>query len=486
MAGVVQYSGASEPCERQSIPDQASSVLRMIGAPTEWWVSSSCVGVWPSELRLVRSLRVETTSAWAKALRQVQDAATLTTVDPLLLASLMVPERTVEVSLPLRRDSGENVVFSGYRVQHNNLRGPYKGGLRFHQNVSMDEVKALALWMTIKCAVIDIPMGGGKGGIAVDPKQLSLSELEQLTRLFTRRIADVIGPLKDVPAPDVNTNAQVMGWIKDEYGKLVGRPAPAVVTGKALADGGSEGRNEATALGGLYALLAYMRSRREVPAGMTVAVQGYGNAGRIAARLLAEQGCRVVAVSDSRGGCYYPVGIPDMAAVEHVKDTAGTVRGAIGQEINSDDVLTLPVDLLVPAALEDCLTGEIAENVKASIVLELANGPTTLDADAILRRKGVAVLPDVLANAGGVAVSYFEWYQNLHDERWTAEEVHDKLREKMDAAVARVMHTCESYHPSLRQAAYVVALDSLQARWASQTSRQAPSEARDAMLAGVR
>jgi glutamate dehydrogenase len=398
----------------------------------------------------------------------------------------MAPERTVEVALPLRRDSGETGIFFGYRVQHNNLRGPYKGGLRFHQNVSMDEVKALALWMTIKCAVIDIPMGGGKGGIAVDPKQLSTAELERLTRLFTRRIADVIGPLKDVPAPDVNTNPQVMAWIKDEYSQLVGRPAPAVVTGKALSDGGSEGRNEATALGGLYALLAYLRSRGKTPDGMTAAVQGYGNAGRIAARLLTEQGCRVVAVSDSQGGCYFPAGFPDLAEVERIKDVTGTIKGAIGQEIGSDDVLTLPVDIVVPAALEDSLTGPIAENVKASIVLELANGPTTLEADAILRRKGVVVLPDVLANAGGVAVSYFEWYQNLHEERWTVEAVHDRLREKMDAAMARVLCTCESYHPSLRQAAYVVALERLQERWTSLEERSAQPAQPQAALVGSR
>ncbi len=459
----------------------------MIGAPTEQWVSSSFMGVWPSELRLVWRLRVETISAWAKAQQQVQDAATLTVVDPLLLASLLAPERTVEVSLPLHRDSGEPAVFSGYRVQHSNLRGPYKGGLRFHQNVCLDEVKALALWMTIKCAVIDIPMGGGKGGIAVDPKQLSAGELEQLTRMFTRRIADVIGPLKDVPAPDVNTNPQVMAWIMDEYGKVTGRSAPAVVTGKAIVDGGSLGRNEATALGGVYALLAYLRARGKEPTGMTVAVQGYGNAGRIAARLLTEQGCRVVAASDSQGGCYFPAGIADLDELERIKDTTRTVKGAIGQAITSEELLVLPVDILVPAALEDSLTGPIAENVKASIVLELANGPITMEADAILRRKGVTVLPDVLANAGGVAVSYFEWYQNLHDEHWTVEEVHEKLRAKMDAAVAKVLRTAETYHPSLRQAAYVVALESLQDRWTDLRDQTAlPAQQREVSLAGTR
>ena len=399
----------------------------------------------------------------------------------------MVPERTVEVSLPLRRDSGEPAVFSGYRVQHNNLRGPYKGGLRFHQNVSMDEVKALALWMTIKCAVIDIPMGGGKGGIAVDPKQLSMGELEQLTRMFTRRIADVIGPMKDVPAPDVNTNPQVMAWIKDEYSTLVGHPAPAVVTGKAIADGGSQGRNEATALGGVYALLAYLRARGKEPAGMTVAVQGYGNAGRIAARLLTEHGCRVIAASDSQGGCYFPAGIADLAELERIKDTTKTVKGAIGQEISSEELLVLPVDILVPAALEDSLTSAIAENVKASIVIELANGPTTLDADAILRRKGVVVLPDVLANAGGVAVSYFEWYQNLHGEEWTVEDVHEKLRSKMDSAVTKVLRIAEKHHIGLRQAAYVLALESLQDRWAALRDQTAlPTERREASVAGTR
>jgi len=423
---------------------------------------------------------VETINPWAKALKLLDDAAALITLDPLLLKTLSAPDRTVEVSLPLRRDSGEPALFTGYRVQHNSLRGPYKGGLRFHPAVSMDEVKALALWMTIKCAVIDIPMGGGKGGIAVDPKQLSLAELERLTRQFTRKIADVIGPTRDVPAPDVNTNAQIMAWIKDEYGRVTGKAAPAVVTGKAIADGGSEGRNEATAQGGVYALLAYLRARGMRAQGMTVAVQGYGNAGRIAARLLAVEGCRVVAVSDSQGGCYFPQGIKDLGEIERVKDETRTVRGAMGMTISSEELLALPVDIVVPAALEDSLTESIAADFKAGIVLELANGPTTLEADAILRQKGVAVLPDVLANAGGVAVSYFEWQQNMQAEHWTKLEVLDRLHAKMDAAVAHVLQAATRYQTSLRQAAYIVALESLRDRWSGPAEAAATSARQEA------
>jgi glutamate dehydrogenase len=278
-----------------------------------------------------------------------------------------------------------------------------------------------------------------------------------------------------------------MAWIKDEYSRVVGRETPAVVTGKAIEDGGSLGRNEATALGGVYALLAFLQARRRQPNGMTVAIQGFGNAGRIAARLLVDAGCRLVAVSDSQGGCYFPIGIADLAVLERIKDETRTVKGAIGTTISSEELLTLPVDILVPAALEDAITAPIAENVKASIILELANGPTTLEADAILRRKGVTVLPDVLANAGGVAVSYFEWHQNMQDERWTKQEVYDRLQAKMEAAVGRVLQTAERHHTGLRQAAYVCALESLQDRWQAQREPAAAANGhREADLAALR
>ena len=413
---------------------------------------------------------------WERAQEQLHAAARHLTLDPLLRARLEQPDRVIEVSIPITMDDGSVRVFDGFRVQHNNILGPYKGGLRYHPKVDMDEVKALSFWMTMKNAVVDVPFGGGKGGIAVDPKKLSEGELERLTREFTRKLAPVIGPTLDVPAPDVNTNGKIMNWIRDEYARVEGEDAPAVVTGKPLEQGGSEGRPEATGLGGSYALQALMRALGKSPVGMTVAIQGFGNVGSFLAQFLQESGFLIVALSDSKGGIYVPRGIKDLKAVETCKERSGRLAGCYcvgsvcdltnmesmgGRDISPEEVLTLPVDIIVPAALENAITEENADDIKASIVLEMANGPTTLEADAMLAKRGITVIPDILANAGGVAVSYFEWYQNMHGETWGKEDVFKKLKEKMDSATQAVHAAHKEYNVSLREAAYIVALKRL-------------------------
>ncbi|OGG45626.1 hypothetical protein A2673_02595 [Candidatus Kaiserbacteria bacterium RIFCSPHIGHO2_01_FULL_50_13] len=438
-------------------------------------------------------------SPWERAQKLVQNAAALAETSPHLLAALLVSDRTVEVSIPVEMDDGSQRVFHGYRVQHNNILGAYKGGIRYHESVDMEEVKALAFLMTMKCAVINIPFGGGKGGVRVDPKKLSARELEELTREFTRKLSLVIGPTLDVPAPDVNTNPEIMRWIADEYKKTVSSQKPiigsaeqhpeAVVTGKPLDAGGSEGRTEATGLGGSYALQAFFKEHGEDIRDKTVAVQGFGNVGRWAAESLQKMGAKIAAVSDSRGGIYIPDGIPDIAAVYKCKKASGLVAGCYcigsvcdqasseevlrpagrmcdiknrekmrGHNITPEEILTLPVDILVPAALEDSLTAGNAEKVQAKYILELANSPTTEEADAIFEKRGVTIIPDILANAGGVLVSYFEWYQNMHGERWSKSDVFEKLHASVETAVTEVFRTAKDKRISSRTAAYVVAL----------------------------
>jgi len=398
---------------------------------------------------------------YERALSQVRAAAQKLSLPPLLLAKLEHPERIVEVSVPIVRDDGTVAVYQGFRVQHNSIRGPYKGGLRYHRQVDMDEVKALALWMTMKNAVVDVPFGGGKGGIAVDPKTLSTGELERLTREFTRKLFPVIGPTLDVPAPDVNTNAQVMSWLRDEYEQLAGTSAPAVVTGKPISNGGSEGRTEATGLGGAYVLLEMLKLMGKEPKGLTVAVQGFGNVGVYVAKYLAEAGLKVVALSDSKSAVYSKEGITDIAAVEAYKKQHGSLKG-FADAISPEEIFSLPVDIIVPAALENALTKDNAPHVQARIVLEMANGPTTSDAEEILLKRNVSIIPDILANAGGVAVSYFEWYQNMHDESWQKDEVFNKLKEKMESATAAVYKLAQEKKVPLRLAAYMLALQRLQ------------------------
>jgi len=359
-------------------------------------------------------------------------------------------------------DDGSVRVFSGFRVQHNNIRGPYKGGLRYHHDVDMDEVKALSFWMTMKNALVDVPFGGGKGGIAVNPKELSEGELERLTREFARGLAPVIGPELDVPAPDVNTNGKIMDWIRDEYEKTVGHPSPAVVTGKPLNAGGSEGRTEATGLGGSFALDEILRLRGVSGKRKTVAIQGFGNVGSYLARYLQKSGYKAVALSDSKSAIFLGKGFNDIDALEVFKKEHGSFAGyPDAKAIEPNDILTLPVDIIVPAALENAITADIARQVKASVVLEMANGPTTPEAEEILRANGVTVIPDILANSGGVAVSYFEWSQNMNDEHWLKADVFKRLEKKMHAAADAVYRTARERGITLRDAAYIVAIERL-------------------------
>ncbi|MBI5619850.1 Glu/Leu/Phe/Val dehydrogenase [Candidatus Gottesmanbacteria bacterium] len=425
---------------------------------------------------------------------------------------LKQPQRILNVVIPVVMDDGSMRTFQGYRVQYNNARGPYKGGIRYHPNVDLNEVKALAFWMAMKCAVADLPLGGGKGGIVVDPKTLSSRELEQLSRGYAGAIADCIGPDKDVPAPDVNTTGQIMGWMVEEFIKIkraeVGMPwfsprqgpdlssihkgstAKAVTrletarlparyfdslrstfTGKLIKDGGSEGREEATGLGGLFVLQSVLKKlkadSRKLKAPLAVAVQGFGNVGYNVAKFLDANGFKVVAVSDSRGGIYVEEGINPGLTLD-CKKKNGYLAGCYcsgsvcdlkkGRVITNEQLLELPVDIIVPAALENVITAENARKIKAKVVLEMANGPTTPEADTLLYTRGIPVIPDILSNSGGVSVSAFEWEQNLKGQHWTKEDVNKKLKKKMETAVDAIWAVSQKQKTDLRTAAFVVAL----------------------------
>jgi glutamate dehydrogenase (NAD(P)+) len=397
--------------------------------------------------------------AWAIAQRQFDIAADRLDLDPNLRAVLREAERELIVSVPVRMDDGTVQVYRGYRVQHNLGRGPSKGGLRYHQDVTLNEVRALAMWMTWKCAVVGIPYGGGKGGVAVDPKQLSMRELEGLTRRFATNISVIIGPQSDIPAPDVNTNAQTMAWIMDTYSMHVGYTVPGVVTGKPVSLGGSEGRVEATGRGCVVTISEAARHIGLDIIGATIAVQGFGNAGSVAAGLLDRMGARVVAVSDTQGGIHAAGGL-DIAAVKAWKAEHDTVVGFPGAEdISNAALLELDVDVLVPAALESQISADNAERVRARIVAEAANGPTTPDADEILWRKGVFMIPDILCNAGGVTVSYFEWVQDLNRDQWSEEIVNSKLTAIMVRSFGEVLAMAEHEGVDMRTGAYLLAVD---------------------------
>ncbi len=402
--------------------------------------------------------------AYARFCATVDAASAVAGVtDPWLLERIKRPERVHEVTIPFVRDDGRRELLLGYRVQHSSARGPYKGGIRYHPNVSLDEVKALAGWMSIKTAVVNIPMGGGKGGITVDPREMSLRELESLTRAYTERIWRVIGPLADIPAPDVNTDSRIMDWLADEYGRLSGLADPAVVTGKTVEHGGSLGRDKATARGGFDVLEAALNAAHEDLRGKRVAIQGFGNAGANAALLLQEAGAIIVAASDSTAALIAPAGLP-VGELAAFKDRGGHFCDLTQFERKRADApLYEEVDILIPAALEGQLTAETAERVNARWIVELANGPTTPQADAVLARRGVHVLPDILANAGGAVVSYFEWVQDLHSERWLLEEVEARLAVVMRRAYDAVTELAQAQGISMRLAAYAVALQRIAA-----------------------
>lgn len=397
-------------------------------------------------------------SAWAVAQQQFDLAAKRLNLDPGIAAVLREPRRQLTVHFPVRMDDGSTRVFEGHRVQHNLGRGPAKGGIRFHQDVNIDEVKALAMWMSWKCAVMDLPYGGGKGGVTVDPKQLSIGEVERLTRRFTTEIAVIIGPESDIPAPDVNTNSQTMAWMMDTYSMHVGYTVPGVVTGKPIALGGSKGRNDATARGVVICVREAASKIGLNLKGATVVVQGYGNAGSFAARLIAALGAKVIAVSDSSGGIQNAAGL-DLAAVDAHKKKTGSVVGLAGATpVSNQAILEIPCDVLIPAALENQITAENAAKVKAKIVAEAANGPTTPEADDILFANGAMVIPDILCNAGGVTVSYFEWVQDLNRDFWEEEEVTLRLEKKMVRAFHEVHEMAQEQKSHLRTGAYLLSV----------------------------
>jgi glutamate dehydrogenase (NAD(P)+) len=397
-------------------------------------------------------------SAWAVAQRQYDRAAERLNISPAVREVLRWPKREVTVHFPVQMDDGSTRVFTGYRVWHNVTRGPAKGGIRFHPATTLAEMRALAMWMTWKCACVKIPYGGAKGGVACDPKALSARELERLTRRYTTELGDLLGADSDIPAPDVNTNPQVMAWIMDTYSMHRGYSVPGVVTGKPTSIGGSEGRGEATGRGVVYALQEAARARDLDLRGARVAVQGFGNAGAAAARFSAELGAKVVAVSDSRGGAFAGDGL-DLALVGRHKQETGSVVGAPRtRPVTNAELLELDCDILIPAALEGMLTAANAGRVRARIVAEAANGPTTPEADDILHRRGVLVIPDILCNAGGVTVSYFEWVQDREEFFWTLDEINARLRRVLVRAFDDVRRTAAEHAVDLRLAAYMLAV----------------------------
>jgi len=406
-------------------------------------------------------------SLFENTIRQMRQAAQIMKLDPNVETILSTPQKILEVSVPVKMDNGSIRVFKGFRVQHNNARGPYKGGIRFHPQVDMEEIKALATWMTMKCSVVGIPLGGGKGGVIVDPHELSEKELEALSRSYLRAIAPAIGPRKDIPAPDVYTNPQIMAWIADEFSKLHGENILGVVTGKPLEVGGSAGRGDATSQGGIYVLEEMCDSYNLPHENTTVAVQGFGNAGANVAKMLHERGFKVIAVSDSRGAIYCKDGVDPNHAHSCKLDKGSVVEctGAGGSDckvITNEELLELKCDVLFLSAMENQVTKDNADKIKARVIIELANGPVTPEADEILKEKGVLIVPDILANAGGVTVSYFELVQNEANFYWTNEEVQEKLKKIMIESWKNVEALSKKHNCTLRQAAFIAALKRLE------------------------
>jgi len=404
------------------------------------------------------------------ALSHLDHAKAYSHADDETIERLKHPQSAFEFSIPVRMDDGSLKIFPGYRVRYNNSRGPTKGGIRFHPTVTMDEVKALSFWMTLKCALVGIPFGGGKGGVAVDPKALSRMEIERLSRGYVEQAVDVIGPHTDIPAPDVYTNAMIMGWMMDEYSKIVRCHSPGVITGKPISMGGSLGRDDATGRGAYYCIKELEKIRGWNPADINVAVQGFGNAGQHVASLLHKDGYRIVAVSDSKGGIYRKEGFDVPSLIKAKLDTQkvqavyceGTVCETVpADHITNDELLALDVDVLLPSALENVIHVDNADNIKASVIVEVANGPVTSKADAILAKKNILVIPDILANAGGVTVSYFEWVQNKNGYYWPLKEVHDKLHAIMAREFNAVYALMDENKIPMRVAAYAHALNRL-------------------------
>lgn len=374
------------------------------------------------------------------------------------LQSVLFPKRIIEVNLPIKMDDGSTKTFTAYRSQHNDARGPFKGGIRFHQDVNIDEVKALSMWMTIKCSVVDIPLGGGKWGIIVNPKELSEGELERLSRAYVEAIHKNIGPLVDVPAPDVNTNPAIMWWMMDEYSRLAGIYSPGSFTGKVVGSGGSKGRGKATAQWGLYVLQKYLALNNNSLKDKKIIIEGAGNSGLTFASLIKDTGAKLIGISDSRGAIYNENGLDIDAILSLKKDRKSVTDYADATKLSTDELLEQKTDILVPAALENRLTANNADKIDAKIILELANGPTTPEADATLYKKGITIIPDVLANAGGVMVSYFEQVQNNTNFYWEEDEIENKLKTKMENALMEVYATAKDLDTSLRNGAYSIAL----------------------------
>ncbi len=402
-------------------------------------------------------------SLFENAKRQFQRALAFLDIGDDVVETILNCKECKEVSIPVRLDNGKLKIFTGYRVRHNDARGPTKGGLRYHPAVTLDEVKALAFWMTFKCAVADIPYGGGKGGIVVNPKKLSETELEKLSRGFIDAMFDFIGPEKDIPAPDVYTNPTIMGWMSDEYNKIAGESIPQILTGKPISIGGSLGRREATAMGGYFLLREYIKKRNLDIKKLKVAVQGFGNAGFYIADFLHRDGARIVAVSDSKSAvyCSRSKGLDPQEAFRVKAENGSLLADKLGNDIKSitnSELLELDVDILIPAAIENQITEENADRIRAKTICELANGPVTLEADEILHRNNITLIPDILANSGGVIVSYFEWVQNKAGYYWTEEDVNEKLKIKIVNAFENVYSEYQSHDTDMRTAAYIAAL----------------------------
>ena len=403
---------------------------------------------------------LEQLNPFAIAQAQLDEAAGVLELDPAVHALLREPVRELHVSLPVRMDDGTTRVFKGFRVQYNDSRGPTKGGIRFHPEETIDTVRALAAWMTWKCAVVDIPLGGGKGGVICNPKELSRSELERLSRAYIRQVGRLLGPEMDIPAPDVYTTPQIMAWMADEYSMLRGQNEFGVITGKPLSLGGSQGREDATARGGMYCLREAAQVLGLDTEKATMAIQGFGNAGQFAATLGESLlGTTIVAVSDSRTGIYDPDGLNIQGVIDYKKENGSLIGYPDAEAITNAELLELDVDILVPSALENVITSQNAKRIKAKISVELANGPTTPEADKVLHRNGVYVIPDFLCNAGGVTVSYFEMIQNAYDRYWSEQTVHERLDEKMTSAFHAVHQKAQELQVHNRLAAYCVAVE---------------------------